>query len=35
MLDSFYHMTFKLLKIRIFGVKKSRFCHFYAMDLMT
>ena len=26
MLDSFYHMTLKLLKNRIFGVKTSRFC---------
>ena len=25
MLDSFYHMTLRLLKIRIFGVKTSRF----------
>ena len=27
MLDSIYHMTLKLLKKRIFGVKMSRFCH--------
>ena len=27
MLDSIYHMTFKLLKNRIFGVKTSIFCH--------
>ena len=30
MLVSIYHMTLKLLKNRIFGVKTSRFCHFYA-----
>ena len=31
-LDSIYHMTMmtlKLLKNHIFGMKKSRFCHFY------
>ena len=28
MLDSIYHMTSKLLKNRIFGVKTSRVCHF-------
>ena len=28
MLDSFYHMTFKLLKLLIYGVKKSRFSTF-------
>ena len=27
MLDSIYHMTFKILKNQIFGVKTSRFCH--------
>ena len=27
MLDSIYHMTLKLIKNRIFGVKTSRFCH--------
>ena len=27
MLASIYHMTLKLLKNHIFGVKKSRFCH--------
>ena len=27
MLDSIYHMAFKLLKNHIFGVKISRFCH--------
>ena len=27
MLDSIYHMTLKLLKYHIFGVKTSRFCH--------
>ena len=26
-LDSIYHMTLKLIKNRIFGVKISRFCH--------
>ena len=33
MLDSIDHMimmTSKLLKNSVFGVKKSRFCHFYA-----
>ena len=27
MLDSIYHITLKLIKNRIFGVKTSRFCH--------
>ena len=27
MLDSIYHMTLKLIKNHIFGVKTSRFCH--------
>ena len=27
MLDSIYHMTLELLKITLFGVKTSRFCH--------
>ena len=27
MLDSIYHITLKLFKNRIFGVKTSRFCH--------
>ena len=27
MLDSNYHMAFKLLKNLIFGVKTSKFCH--------
>ena len=27
MFDSIYHMTLKLLKNLIFGVKTSRFCH--------
>ena len=27
MLDSIDHMTLKLLKIHIFGVKTSKFCH--------
>ena len=26
-LDSIYHMTLKIFKNRIFGVKTSRFCH--------
>ena len=26
-LDSFYHLTLKLLKNHIFGVKTSSFCH--------
>ena len=26
-LDSIYHMTSKLIKNRIFGVKPSKFCH--------
>ena len=30
MLDSYYHLTLKLLKTRIFGVKASKFYHFYA-----
>ena len=38
MLDSIYHMTLKLLKNRIFGVKTSTFCHILRsviMDLIT
>ena len=27
MLDSFYHMTFKLLKSYIFGMNTALFCH--------
>ena len=27
MLDSIYHMTLKLIKNHIFGVKTSRLCH--------
>ena len=27
MLDSIYHMTLKLIKYQIFGVKTSIFCH--------
>ena len=27
MLDSIYHMTLKLVKDHIFGVKTYRFCH--------
>ena len=30
MLDSIYHITLKLLKNHIFGMKKTRFCQFYA-----
>ena len=30
MLDSIYHIKLKLLENHIFGVKTSRFCHFYA-----
>ena len=30
MLDSIYHMTLRLIKNRIFGVKTSRFAIFYA-----
>ena len=38
MLDSIYHMTLKLLKNHIFGVKTSRFCHILRnviMDVIT
>ena len=38
MLDSIYHMTLKLIKNRIFGVKTSRFCHHLRnviMDVIT
>ena len=38
MLDFNYHMTLKLLKNRIFGVKTSRFCHLLCnviMDIIT
>ena len=38
MLDSIYHMTLKLIKIRILGVKTSRFCHLLRnviMDVIT
>ena len=31
MLDSIYHMTLKLLKNCILGMKMSRFCHLSAM----
>ena len=37
-LDSIYHMTFKLLQNRIFGMKTSRFCHLLRnviMDVIT
>ena len=37
-LDSFYHMTIKLIKKHIFGVKTSRFCHLLRnviMDVIT
>ena len=38
MLDSIYHMPLKLIKNRIFGAKKSRFCHVLRniiMDVIT
>ena len=38
MLDSIYHMTLKLIRIRILGVKTSRFCHLLRnviMDVIT
>ena len=38
MLDSFYDMTFKLLKNHIFGIKLSRVCHLLCnviMDVIT
>ena len=38
MLYSFYHMTLKLIKNLIFGVKMSRFCHLLRnviMDVIT
>ena len=38
MLDSIYHMTLKLLKNHILGVKTSRFCHLLRnviMDVIT
>ena len=38
MLDSIYHMTLKLLKNCIFGVKTSRFCRLlcnHIMDAIT
>ena len=34
MLDSIYHMTLKLLKKHIFGVKMSRFCHILCNIIM-
>ena len=34
MLDCIYHMTLKLIKNRIFGVKTSRFCHILRSVLM-
>ena len=37
MLDSIYHMTLKLLKNYIYGMKMSRFCHLLhnvIMDIM-
>ena len=36
--DFIYHMTLKLIKNHILGVKKSRFCHFVRtviMDVIT
>ena len=38
MLDSIYHRKFKLFKIAMFGMKKSRFCHLLfnvIMDVIT
>ena len=35
MLDSIYHMTLKLLKNQIFGVKLLRFCRLLLSLLMT
>ena len=35
MLDSIYHMTLKLIKNRIFGVKTSRFCHLLCNVIMN
>ena len=38
MLVSIYHMTLKLIKNHIFGVKTSRFCHLLSnviMDVIT
>ena len=35
MLDSIYHMTLKLIKNRIFGVKTSRFCHLLRNVIMN
>ena len=38
MLDSIYHMTLKLIKKHIFGVKTSRFCHLlrnFILDIIT
>ena len=38
MLNSIYHMTLKLIKNRILGVKTSRFCHILRsiiMDVIT
>ena len=34
MLDSIYHITLKLIKNRIFGVKTSRFCHLLCNVIM-
>ena len=38
MLDTFYHMTLKLLKNHFFGLKTSRLCHLLCnviMDVIT
>ena len=35
MLDSIYHMTLKLLKNHIFGLKMSRFCHLLRNIMMN
>ena len=34
MLDSFYHMTLKLLENHIFGVKMLKFGHLLRKDIM-
>ena len=34
MLGSIYHMTLRLLKILISGVKKLRFCHYVCNVIM-
>ena len=34
MIDSTYHLTLKLLKIGIFGMKTSRFCRIFRKGIM-